>query len=113
LSLTAAKRLIREAHEAISEDLKENLAQNRSLDLERIDGLINTYYPAAKAGSIKAAMVTLKALERRAKLTGAEPDFQMQKANPQNVLVWVQQQLPSINRIVDALPVEVAPGAPT
>jgi hypothetical protein len=29
-----------------------------------------------------------------------------------SVLVWIQSQLPSINRIVDALPLELPPAAP-
>jgi len=64
LSLEGAKRLIREAHDALADDLKENLAQNRSLDLERIDGLLRTFYAPGQEGSVKAALVTLKCLER-------------------------------------------------
>lgn len=113
LSIEAARVLIREAHAAISEDLKEALEQNRTLDLARIDGLLQTFYPAAKAGDDKAATVTLKCLERRAKLTGAEPGSSVPSgASPQNVLIWIQSQMPAINRIVDALPAEEAPGAP-
>lgn len=114
ISIEAAKLLIREAHEAIGEDLKDNVEQNRQLDLARIDGLLSTFYPAAKAGDDKAATLTLKCLERRAKLTGAEPDPSLitSRTNPQNVLVWIQAQLPNINRLVEALPVESAPGAP-
>lgn len=113
LSIEGAKILIKEAHEAIREDLKESIEQNRSLDLARIDGLLQTWYPAAKAGDDKAAAITLKCIERRAKLTGTEPDERVDRTQPRNVLVWVQQQLPSINRLVDSLPVELAPGAPT
>lgn len=112
LSVEAAKHLIKEAHSAIAEDLKENVEQNRQLDLDRIDGLLQTFYPAAKAGDDKAAAVTLKCIERRAKLTGTEPDERRPSGEPRNVLVWVQNQLPAINRLVDSLPVELAPGAP-
>lgn len=113
LSIEAARILIKEAHEALREDLKENVDQNRALDLARIDGLLATFYPAAQAGDDKAAAITLKCIERRAKLTGTEPDVPNPRTEPTNVLVWVQQQLPAINRIVDALPVELAPGAPS
>jgi hypothetical protein len=112
LSIEAAKTLIKEAHHAVAEDLKDNIEQNRALDLARIDGLLTTFYPAAKAGDDKAATITLKCIERRAKLTGTEPDERRPSNEPRNVLVWVQNQLPSINRIVDSLPVELAPGAP-
>src|SRR4029077_6214117 len=37
ISINDAKKLIKEVHEAIAEDLKENLALNRQLDLDRID----------------------------------------------------------------------------
>jgi hypothetical protein len=39
VSIEAAKELIREAHAAIAEDLKENLEVNRKLDMARIDGV--------------------------------------------------------------------------
>jgi hypothetical protein len=112
ITITAAKHLIREAHEAIAEDLKENLDLNRRLDLDRIDGLLRTFYPAARFGDEKAANVTLKCLERRAKLTGAEPESSPGRNHPENVLVWVQAQMPNITRLVEALPSELAPGAP-
>lgn len=113
MTIEGAKRLLKEAHDAIHEDLKSALEQNRTLDLERIDGLIRTYYPMAKEGDEKAANVTLKCLERRAKLVGTEPDLPAGKSHPENVLVWIQAQLPQINRLVDALPAELAPGAPS
>lgn len=108
LSINAAKELIRQVHAAIHEDLKENLALNRQLDLERIDALLKTYYPQAKGGNLDAANFTVKALQHRAKLTGAEPLPDPGRTNqPQAVLVWIQQNLPNINRIVDALPREL------
>jgi hypothetical protein len=56
--------------------------------------------------------VVLKCLAQRSKLTGIEPQPDPGRSNPQNVLVWIQNQLPSINRIVDALPLELPPQAP-
>jgi hypothetical protein len=111
LSIEAAKILIREAHDAIAEDLKANLDLNRTLDLERIDGLIHAYYQAAKTDP-DCANVVLKCLAQRSKLTGIEPQPDPGRSNPQGVLIWIQQQLPNINRIVDALPLELPPGAP-
>jgi hypothetical protein len=115
LSVEAARALIKEAHAAIAEDLKANLDLNRQLDLGRIDGLIRTYYPLACAGDQDCALVTLKCIAQRSKLIGLEPaaDPNTKFNQPQNVLVWIQNQLPSINRIVDSLPLELAPGAPS
>lgn len=109
LSIESAKVLLREVHAALRDDLKDALELNRSLDLERIDGLLRTYYPAACSGSIDSAQITIRALQHRAKLVGLEPlpDPGHSKA-PQNVLVWIQNQLPQINRIVDALPAEAS-----
>ena len=112
LSITAAKQLIKEAHTAIHEDLKENLNLNRQLDLDRVDGLLSTYYPAAKDGDVDAAKITLSALNHRAKLCGVEPLPDPGRSNPQGVLVWIQAQLPSINKLVDQLPLELPPSAP-
>jgi hypothetical protein len=39
VSIESAKVLIRQVHDAIAEDLKENLELNRTLDLARIDTL--------------------------------------------------------------------------
>ena len=112
LSITGAKALIKEAHDAIAEDLKANLELNRSLDLHRIDSLIKTFYPAALEGDTQAANMTLKCLERRAKLCGTEPESAPGRSHPENILIWIQQQLPSITKLVDSLPMELVPGPP-
>jgi hypothetical protein len=107
VSIEAAKALIRDAYTALREDLKDTLDQNRQLDLGRIDGLIQTYYPSAREGDIDCANVIMKCLQHRAKLTGIEPAPDPGRTSqPANILVWIQQQLPSINKIVDALPPE-------
>jgi hypothetical protein len=108
LSIEACKRLIKEAHDAVREDLKDALELNRSLDLQRIDGLLATYYPLAREGHEESAYITLAALKHRAKLTGTEPGSERIPGSlaPQNVLVWIQNALPQINKIVDALPVD-------
>ena len=107
VSIELARSLLKEAHAAITEDLKEALDQNRQLDLARVDGLIQTYYPPARSGDGDSAAVVLKCLAHRAKLTGIEPlPATHHTGQPQNVLVWIQNQLPNINRIVDALPLE-------
>jgi len=112
VSIVAAKQLIRDAHAAIMEDLKENLDLNRQLDLGRIDGLLQIYYPLARSGDTDCAAVTIKCLQHRAKLVGIEALPDPGRSNPQNVLIWIQNQLPNINKIVDALPVELPPAAP-
>jgi hypothetical protein len=112
VSIESARALIREVHEAVAEDLKENLDLNRSIDLARIDGLLSTHYPKAKAGKVKSAQLVLKCLERRAKLTGVEPLPDPGRSHPQSVLIWIQEKLPSINAIVSSLPPELPPSAP-
>jgi hypothetical protein len=112
LSIDAAKVLIREVHEAVSEDLKENLDLNRSLDLARIDALIAAHFPRAKAGKIKSAQLVLRCLERRTKLIGLEPLPAPSRGNSQSVLIWIQEKLPGINAIVNELPTELPPPAP-
>jgi hypothetical protein len=109
LSLDGCRQLIREAHEAVRDDLKESLELNRTLDLQRIDGLLASFYPMAKEGHEESAYITLAALKHRAKLTGTEPgslDRAFNNASPQSVLIWVQQALPQINKIVEALPLD-------
>jgi hypothetical protein len=106
LSIDACRSLIKEAHQAVRDDLKDALELNRTLDLERIDGLLKTFYPMAREGHEESAYITLAALKHRSKLTGTEPGSERVPANlqPSQVLIWVQQALPNINRIVDSLP---------
>jgi hypothetical protein len=111
VTIETAKLLIREAHDAIHEDLKTNLDLNRQLDLQRIDGLLQVYYPLARQGDPDSANVTLKCLAQRSKLTGIEPMPDPGRSNPQNILLWIQGQLPSIQKIVDALPPELPSSA--
>jgi hypothetical protein len=112
VSIESAKKLIKEVHDAIHEDLKENLALNRQLDLERIDGLLTRYYPQAKAGDTESAQVVLRALKHRAQLVGLETPPDPGRSHPENVMIWIQNQLPQINRLVDSLPLELPPSAP-
>ena len=112
VSINLAKELIKEVHEAIRDDLKQNEDLNRQLDLHRVDGLLNTFYPQARSGDTEAANVTLRALQHRMKLTGLEPLPDPGRSHPTNVLVWIQNQMPGINKLVDSLPLELPPGAP-
>jgi hypothetical protein len=107
LSIHAAKLLIGEVHQAIHEDLKANLDLNRQLDLARIDGLLQVYYPLAKAGDPDMAGVTIKCIQQRGKLIGLEAMPDPGRSNPQSVLVWIQNQLPTIHKLVDQLPIEL------
>lgn len=113
VSIALAKQLIKEVHEAIRDDLKDNLELNRQLDLERIDGLVNTFYPQARAGDTDSAAVVIRALQHRSKLTGIEPLPDPGRSHPQNVLVWINSQMPAINKLVDSLPLEMPPSAPS
>jgi hypothetical protein len=111
ISIESAKKLIKEVHEAIHEDLKENLGLNRQLDLDRIDGLLSSYYPSAKAGDTEAANVVLRAMKHRAQLVGLEAPPDPGRSHPEQILVWIQNSLPSINKLVDSLPLELPPSA--
>jgi hypothetical protein len=107
VSIELAKKLIQEVHTAIYEDLKANMDLNRQLDLNRIDSVLKAFLPGAKAADPDAANVVLRALQHRAKLTGQEPEAAPTRhGGAQNVMIWLQTQLPSINRIVDNLPIE-------
>ena len=112
ISIELAKKLIKEVHEAIRDDLKDNLDLNRQLDLDRVDGLLQTFYPIARQGDADSAAVVIRALQHRSKLTGLEPLPDPGRSHPTNVLVWIQQQMPGINKLVDSLPLELPPGAP-
>jgi hypothetical protein len=112
VSIETAKELIKEVHDVVFEDLKENLELNRSLDLARIDQLLAAHMPKAQSGKVKSAQLVLRCLERRSKLTGIEALPDPGRNHPQNVLIWLQTQLPSINQIVDSLPQELPPSAP-
>jgi hypothetical protein len=109
VSIALAKKLISEVHQAIRDDLKDNLDLNRQLDLDRVDGLLQTYYPQARSGDVDSATVVLRAMQHRSKLCGIEPLPDPGRSHPTNVLVWIQQQLPSINKLVDSLPLELPP----
>jgi hypothetical protein len=113
VSIELCKKLIKEVHEAIRDDLKDSLDLNRQLDLERVDGLINTFYKFARAGDTDSAAVVLRALQHRSKLTGIEPLPDPGRSHPVNVLNWINLQLPNIHKLVDSLPMELPPGAPS
>jgi hypothetical protein len=113
ISIKLAKQVIQEVHEAIREDLKENMDLNRQLDLDRCDGLLNTFYPRARTGDQDAAAITIRTMQHRAKLVGIEALPDPGRSHPTNVLVWIQQQMPGINKLVDGLPLELPPAAPS
>jgi hypothetical protein len=107
VSIELAKKLIQEVHTAIYEDLKTNIDLNRQLDLGRIDAIIRGHLPPAQAGNTDSANVVIRALSHRARLTGLEqPSDPARDGSPRNVMIWLTNQLPSINKIVDALPPE-------
>lgn len=112
LSIDAAKVLIRQVHEAVAEDLKENIDLNRSIDLARIDSLIAGHMPKAQAGKVKSAQLVLRCIERRAKLIGLEPQPPPTRSASQSVMIWLETKMPAIHTIVDSLPVELPPSAP-
>jgi hypothetical protein len=107
VSIDVCKALLREAHDAVREDLKEALEMNRQLDLGRLDGLIKAYYEPATQGDSDSAYVVLAALKHRAKLTGLEAvSDPLRSKQPNNVMVWLNTALPAIDKIVKELPIE-------
>jgi hypothetical protein len=107
VSIELAKKLVTEVHNAIYEDLKTNVDLNRQLDLARIDKIIKGHLAGAASGDDKSANVVLRAIHERAQLTGqVEGPDPRRGPGPQNVFLWIQNQLPMINKIVDALPAE-------
>jgi hypothetical protein len=74
---------------------------NRQLDLDRIDGLLATYYPRAKSGDTDAAKLVIRCVQHRATLTGIESLPSPGRSHPQNTLIWIRQALPNINRLVE------------
>jgi len=95
LSIEEAKVCLGQIHNIICEDIKDAIALARALDLERIDGLLATFYPRALAGDKAAALVVLKCLDRRAELCGTQPcPNRIGKGSGRhNVLLWLQNQL--------------------
>jgi hypothetical protein len=112
ITVQTVKTLIDKVYKAVAEDLKEQLDLNRSIDLARIDDLLESHLPRAKQGKTKSAGVVLRCLERRAKLIGIEPLPAPTQHHHTNVLAWINTQLPSINKLVDSLPPELPPAAP-
>jgi hypothetical protein len=105
LTIPAARALINDAYTALREDLKDNIELNRTIDLARVDELIKSWLPLAQRGDPAAANVMLKALSLRSRLASTEPTpASTERVHPQNVLVWVQQQLPAIEKLVQAIP---------
>jgi hypothetical protein len=49
-------------------DLTINAEQDREMQVQRLDGLLQRYYPLAKAGNLAAAAMVLQIETRRAKL---------------------------------------------
>lgn len=70
------------AHDAITRGLVATLSEPadtvRKLDLERLDGLWRRFYARAGRGSIGAAHVCIRILERRAKLLGLDAPQKLQ-----------------------------------
>lgn len=105
MTIPAARALINDAYTALREDLKDNIELNRTIDLARIDELIKAWLPLAQRGDPAAANVMIKALSLRSRLASTEPTpASTERVHPQNVLVWVQQQLPQIEKLVEAIP---------
>lgn len=56
----------------MAEHLREDHADVLAIEVDRLDGLTETYYPLALAGDGKAAEVVLRVMERRARYLGLD-----------------------------------------
>jgi AraC-like DNA-binding protein len=90
--------------------------QARLLDLERLDGLLQTFYPRATAGEPTAAHLVLAVLRRRAELLGydAAPGEDDAPARPMEIVVtWrAPTAAPGPAALPPAETIEVTPVAP-
>jgi AraC-like DNA-binding protein len=90
--------------------------QARLLDLERLDGLLQTFYPRATAGEPTAAHLVLAVLRRRAELLGydAAPGSDDGPARPMEIVVtWrAPTTAPGGAALPPAETIEVRPLAP-
>jgi hypothetical protein len=72
ISRQGARALVIKAYEALSEDMKEETAKARDVEIDRNDAILAAWWDLAQQGDEKAANVVLKALAQRHKILGLE-----------------------------------------
>jgi hypothetical protein len=121
LPLSVIHEACRQFEVRVSMDTARALEHYRSLDDARIESLLKCWLPIAIGGPIevqkvrdgqtyteldcdlplKASYLVLQAVERRVKLMAAnQPGAGKDGQGETNVLVWLQQVLPNINKVV-------------
>lgn len=72
LSRTTVRDYVAKEMELLRKETAEQVQEMRDMELKRLDELLKSWFPLAKAGDEKAAGIVLKAQERRAKLVGLD-----------------------------------------
>lgn len=72
ISRQGARNLVIKAYQALSEEMKEETAKARDVELDRNDAILTAWWDLAQQGDEKAAGVVLKALAQRHKILGLE-----------------------------------------
>ncbi|MEK9722157.1 MAG: hypothetical protein VW405_01570, partial [Rhodospirillaceae bacterium] len=89
VSVSTAKACVDEWLAFMAAELAEDHSAVLSLEVERLDGLTEAFYPRALDGDPKAAEIVLKVMERRARYLGL--DARIDEANSDKTgAEWVE-----------------------
>jgi len=72
ISRQSARDVVIRAYQQLSEDIAEETAKARDVELDRNDAILTAWWDLARQGDEKAAGVVLKALAQRHKILGLE-----------------------------------------
>ena len=67
-----ARQMVMRAYAKLSEEIMEETAKAREVELDRNDAILTAWWDAAQQGDDKAAGIVLKALAQRHKILGLE-----------------------------------------
>ena len=72
LTRQGARAVVMRAYSQLSEEIMEETAKAREVELDRNDAILTAWWDAAQQGDDKAAGIVLKALAQRHKILGLE-----------------------------------------
>jgi hypothetical protein len=72
LTRQGARAVVMRAYSQLSEEIMEETAKAREVELDRNDAILTAWWDAAQQGDDKAAAIVLKALAQRHKILGLE-----------------------------------------
>lgn len=72
LTRQGARAVVIRAYNTLSEEIMEETAKAREVELDRNDAILTTWWPLSQQGDEKAANIVLKALSQRHKILGLE-----------------------------------------